>query len=199
MFVMTRHYDFAQRGKQSFRWAGQDLDQSRSADGNVAALRFEGEETLKRTSGEELRIRHFTFVESIPLPQGGVFRMNFDLWTDYEHAPLAFRARSERPPRRRDRRTSQSRGPARAARAALADDATLPRLRRAIAGRAGALTSPRRLRSVRAVARSAECSHDAPSGVSAAEACEDVARVATRIDLRGPRDGAACHLGTAAE
>jgi hypothetical protein len=94
MFVMTRHYDLAKGGEQRFLWAGQDLDQGRTADGNVVQLRFAGQRAVRRAGGAELQVRHFTFVESIPLPQGGAFKMNFDLWTDLEHAPLAFRAQS---------------------------------------------------------------------------------------------------------
>lgn len=94
MFVMTRHYDFTKGGEQRFLWAGQDLDQGRTADGNVVQLRFEGQRAVKPATGPELQLRHFTFVESIPLPGGGSFKMNFDLWTDLEHAPLAFRAQS---------------------------------------------------------------------------------------------------------
>jgi PAS domain-containing protein len=94
MFVMTRHYDFSRGGVQDFRWVGQDLDQRRTANGNIAALSYAGERELQRADGRTLRVRHFTFVESIPLPQGGEFRMNFDLWTDTDHAPIAFRARS---------------------------------------------------------------------------------------------------------
>jgi hypothetical protein len=94
MFVMTRHYDFAKGGEQRFLWAGQDLDQGRTASGNVVQLRFQGQRAVKRSIGADLQVRHFTFVESIPLPGGGSFSMNFDLWTDLEHAPLAFRAQA---------------------------------------------------------------------------------------------------------
>ena len=94
MFVMTRHYDFARGGEQTFRWAGQDLDQDRTLSGGSVSIRFDAESRVQRAGGGSLQIRHFTFVESIPLPNGGVFRMNFDLWTDLDHAPLAFRARS---------------------------------------------------------------------------------------------------------
>ncbi len=94
MFVMTRHFDFARGGEQEFRWAAQDLDQSRTLSGGTVRVRFAGEKTVPRVRETALRLRHFTFIESIPLPNGGAFLMNFDLWTDPEHRPIAFRAKA---------------------------------------------------------------------------------------------------------
>ena len=93
MFVMTRHYDFAKGGEQDYLWAAQDLDNDRSLSTSVRMV-FDATNEVKRSNNEPVRLRHFTFVESIPLPGGKVFKMSFDLWTDLEHRPMAFRAKS---------------------------------------------------------------------------------------------------------
>ncbi len=97
MFVMTRHYDRATGGVQTFRWTGQDLDRVRTLSGGKANLDFAGEIEVSRAAlpgqdPEQVTVLHFTFVEEIPLPDGKYFRLNFDLWTDAEHRPLGFRA-----------------------------------------------------------------------------------------------------------
>lgn len=99
MFVMTRHYDFEKGGPQVFRWTGQDLDRVRTLSGGTAELTFQGERTFDRAvlPGKPRRtvnVRHFTFVESLPLPDGGRFKLDFDLWTDTEHRPLGFRVKT---------------------------------------------------------------------------------------------------------
>jgi hypothetical protein len=93
MFVMTRHYDFARGGAQTFRWAGQDLQQPRTLSGGIAALSLKAETQAARAGGGSLAVRHFTFVETMPLPgpKAGSFSLNFDLWTDTEHRPLGYR------------------------------------------------------------------------------------------------------------
>jgi hypothetical protein len=93
MFVMTRHYDFAKGGTQTFRWTGQDLDRVRTLSGGTATLAFKGEIEATRGDGEPLKVRHFTFVETMPNPAGGTYSLDFDLWTDVEHKPLGFRIR----------------------------------------------------------------------------------------------------------
>lgn len=99
MFVMTRHYDLEKGGPQLFRWTGQDLDRVRTLSGGTAELTFQGERILARAvlpgkPSKTVTIRHFTFVESLPLPDGGRFKLDFDLWTDTEHRPLGFRVRT---------------------------------------------------------------------------------------------------------
>jgi len=96
MFVMTRHYDLEMGGPQLFRWTGQDLDRVRTLSGGTAELTYQGEQTLNRAvlpgrPRKMVTVRHFTFVESLPLPDGGRFKLDFDLWTDTEHRPLGFR------------------------------------------------------------------------------------------------------------
>lgn len=91
MFVMTRHYDFKSGGEQEFRWAGQDLDRVRTLSGGLARLTYRNDLKIKRASGEELMLRHFTFVELLPAPDGSTYRLNFDLWTDDAHRPYGFR------------------------------------------------------------------------------------------------------------
>jgi hypothetical protein len=93
MFVMTRHYDFARGGPQTFRWAGQDLQQPRTLGGGIAALSLKAETQAARAGGGRLAVRHFTFVETMPLPgpKPGSFSLNFDLWTDTDHRPLGYR------------------------------------------------------------------------------------------------------------
>ena len=94
MFVMTRHFDFTRGGEQEFRWAGQDLDRVRTLSGGRARLRFAGEQRVQDPTGREVLFRHFTFVELLPTPNGGSFRLDFDLWTDLEHRPMGFRVRT---------------------------------------------------------------------------------------------------------
>lgn len=96
MFVMTRHYDLEKGGPQLFRWTGQDLDRVRTLSGGTAELTYQGERTLNRAvlpgkPKKTVTVRHFSFVESLPLPDGGRFTLDFDLWTDTEHRPLGFR------------------------------------------------------------------------------------------------------------
>ncbi|MCU0759637.1 MAG: hypothetical protein MUF07_10660 [Steroidobacteraceae bacterium] len=94
MFVMTRHYDFARGGEQEFRWVGQDLDRVRTLSGGRSRLSYHGERRLRDPAGRETPIRHFSFVELLPLPDGGTFRLDFDLWTDPGHRPMGFRIRT---------------------------------------------------------------------------------------------------------
>lgn len=93
MFVMTRHYDFGKGGAQVFRWSGQQLNLAQTLSGGTAAIEFAGEKAAPRLGGETLKLRHFTFVETMPLPTGGSFSVNFDLWTDLEHRPIGFRTK----------------------------------------------------------------------------------------------------------
>ena len=55
MFVMTRHYDFAQGGEQTYQWAAQDLDHDRWV-ATTVRMRFDGEQALSRASGELMPI-----------------------------------------------------------------------------------------------------------------------------------------------
>jgi hypothetical protein len=93
MFVMTRHYDFAVGGEQEFRWAGQDLDRVRTLSGGRARLTFRGAKPVVRATGQTLNMRHFTFIELLPGPDGSTVSLDFDLWTDDEHRPYGFRVR----------------------------------------------------------------------------------------------------------
>lgn len=93
MFVMTRHYDFAKGGEQEFQWAGQDLDRVRTLSGGKARLVFRDERNVPRASGESVKVRHFTFVETLPNPAGGTYSLDFDLWADVGHRPVGFRIR----------------------------------------------------------------------------------------------------------
>lgn len=93
MFVMTRHYDFARGGEQEFQWAGQDLDRVRTLSGGKARLVFRDEKDITRAGGAAVKMRHFTFVETLPNPAGGTYSLDFDLWTDGEHRPVGFRIR----------------------------------------------------------------------------------------------------------
>jgi len=95
MFVMTRHYDRAKGGMQSFQWAAQDLPRPvTSPDNQRAALRLRGELPVKRADGTTLTIRDYEMVERIPMPNGGVFVMEFDLWTDDAERPMGYRINS---------------------------------------------------------------------------------------------------------
>jgi len=92
MFVMTRHYDRAKGGEQSFQWAAQDLPRPlTSPDNQRAALRLRRELPVKRADGSSLRIRDYEMIERIPTPDGGLFVMEFDLWTDETERPMGYR------------------------------------------------------------------------------------------------------------
>jgi hypothetical protein len=92
MFVMTRHYDRAKGGEQSFQWAAQDLPRPfTSPDDQRAALRLRRELPVKRADGSSLTIRDYEMIERIPTPNGGLFVMEFDLWTDAEERPMGYR------------------------------------------------------------------------------------------------------------
>jgi len=93
MFVMTRHYDFAKGGAQVFRWSGQQLNLAQTLSGGTAAIAFAGEVAVSRPGGVVLKVRHFTFVETMPTPAGGTFSVSFDLWTDLAHRPIGFRTK----------------------------------------------------------------------------------------------------------
>ena len=54
MFVMTRHYDRAKRGEQSFQWAAQDLSKAlTSPENQQAAIDLRRELPVKRADGTE--------------------------------------------------------------------------------------------------------------------------------------------------
>jgi hypothetical protein len=91
MFIMTRHYDRAKRGEQSFQWAAQDLHQGQSSPENQqASLDLRREVALERRDGSQLRIREYRQIERIPTP-AGMFVMDFDVWTDDAERPIAYR------------------------------------------------------------------------------------------------------------
>ena len=92
MFVMTRRYDQAKGGTQSFQWAAQDLTQPlTSPDNQRAALRLRREIPVERADGSTVVIRDYEMVERIPTPDGKVFVMEFDLWTDDTGRPMGYR------------------------------------------------------------------------------------------------------------
>lgn len=91
MFVMTRHYDRAKGGEQSFQWAAQDLPKALSSpDNQQAAINLRREYAVKRADGTTLKIREYQQIERIPTP-GGLFIMDFDIWTDDAERPVAYR------------------------------------------------------------------------------------------------------------
>lgn len=92
MFVMTRRYDREKGGMQSFQWAAQDLQQNVSSpDNQRAALRLRGEIPVTRVDGTKITILDYEMIERIPMPNGGMFVMEFDLWTDDENRPMGYR------------------------------------------------------------------------------------------------------------
>jgi hypothetical protein len=95
MFVMTRNYDRTRGGEQSFQWAAQDLPRAVTSPANQrAALRLRREFPAKRADGSTVTIRDYAMVERIPTPDGGVFVMEFDLWTDAADRPMGYRINS---------------------------------------------------------------------------------------------------------
>jgi len=94
MFVMTRLYDRTRGGSQSFQWAAQDLPQAlTSPDNQRSELRLRGEKPVKRADGTTVTIRDYEMIERIPTPDGGLFVMEFDLWTDDAERPMGYRIR----------------------------------------------------------------------------------------------------------
>lgn len=101
MFVMTRHFDPARKGPQTFQWAAQDLPRPfTSPDNQQASLNLRRQLPVTRLDGSRLILREYDMVERIPTPDGGVFVMEFDLWTDAAERPMAYRIKSigGRPP-----------------------------------------------------------------------------------------------------
>ncbi|MBL8630581.1 MAG: hypothetical protein JNM81_13175 [Rhodospirillaceae bacterium] len=94
MFVMTHHYDLQKKGVQVFQWAGQDLDRVRTLSGGKARLQFDQDQAITRKNGDTLTLRHFTFVEELPGPNGSTFKLDFDLWTDTDARPFGFRVKA---------------------------------------------------------------------------------------------------------
>lgn len=91
MFVMTRHYDRAKRGEQSFQWAAQELTKPlTSPDNQQAAIDLRRELPVKRADGSTLVIREYAQIERIPTP-AGMFVMEFDIWTDDAERPMGYR------------------------------------------------------------------------------------------------------------
>jgi hypothetical protein len=95
MFVMTRQYDRAKGGFQSFQWAAQDLPRPfTSPDNQRADLRLRREVPVKRADGRTVTIRDYEMIERIPMANGGMFVMEFDLWTDDAERPMGYRINS---------------------------------------------------------------------------------------------------------
>ena len=92
MFVMTRLYDRAKGGVQTFQWAAQDLPGPfTSPDKQRAGLRLRRELSVERLDGSSLTIREYEMIERVPTPDGGLFVMEFDLWTDAAERPMGYR------------------------------------------------------------------------------------------------------------
>lgn len=101
MFVMTRQYDRSKGGAQSFQWAAQDLPRPFTSPHNQRAdLKLRREIPVQRLDGSTVVIRDYEMVERIPTPDGGLFVMEFDLWTDADERPMGYRINSVggRPP-----------------------------------------------------------------------------------------------------
>lgn len=95
MFVMTRQYDRAKGGFQSFQWAAQDLPRPFTSPNNQRAdLRLRREVPVKRADGATVTIRDYEMIERIPMTNGGMFIMEFDLWTDTSERPMGYRINS---------------------------------------------------------------------------------------------------------
>jgi len=73
MWVMTRRYDRAAAGIQTFSWIGRSL---------IRDLVLEGGRTPLEFRGAEARGDRFTFSETYPLPNGGEFTLHFELLLD---------------------------------------------------------------------------------------------------------------------
>ena len=86
MFTMTRRYDQAQGGAQSFRWIGQGLVFDQVLLEGIAEIRL-----LDRQTVGDVDVSHFIFVETLTdAKTGDVTSFAFNLWVDADHRPLAF-------------------------------------------------------------------------------------------------------------
>lgn len=88
MFTMTRQYNIAQGGIQSFRFVGQSFFTDRSTLGRVQQMRFIGKETLQTPSGDALEVLQFVFADDVSISPLTGFA--FNIWVDADHRPLAF-------------------------------------------------------------------------------------------------------------
>ncbi|MBN8281360.1 MAG: hypothetical protein J0M16_12185 [Gammaproteobacteria bacterium] len=92
MYVMTRRYDRAKGGVQVFQWAAQDLTQALTSPPNQRTeLRYRGDLPISRADGSTVTLRDYEMIERIPTSDGGLFVMEFDLWTDDADRPMGYR------------------------------------------------------------------------------------------------------------
>lgn len=94
-FTMTRRYDDALGGIQSFRWMAFMLHQDmRSFDVEIDFFHA-GDFVARRANGTEVSIRHFVFDEQGTLDGiGEEYGLHSNLWVDEQHRPIKFLAGS---------------------------------------------------------------------------------------------------------
>ena len=86
MFTMTRRYDSARGGAQTFHWIGQALTSDQVLLEGTAEIRF-----LGKGKAGEIEVLQYVFVESLTnAVSGEVTSFAFNLWVDADHRPMAF-------------------------------------------------------------------------------------------------------------
>lgn len=91
MFTMTRRYDAAAGGLQSFRWIGHSLTEAQVLLDGIAEIEKIGDADFVAADGTRLRVQQFAFVETLrDATSGRSFRVPFNLYVDERHRPLAF-------------------------------------------------------------------------------------------------------------
>jgi hypothetical protein len=91
MFTMTRRYDAAAGGPQSFRWIGHSLTEAQVLLDGMAEIEKLGDADFVAADGTRLRVQQFAFVETLrDEASGRSIRVAFNLYVDETHRPLAF-------------------------------------------------------------------------------------------------------------
>lgn len=90
MWIMIRRYSQEQGAPEDFHWIGRSLVRDQTLEHGVIQLRCEGDDVIG-IPGPQTRVRHFSFVETLPQPGGGApVQLHFDLWADAELRPMKF-------------------------------------------------------------------------------------------------------------
>ncbi|MEE4184791.1 MAG: hypothetical protein V2J12_03375 [Gammaproteobacteria bacterium] len=90
MFMMTRRYDEAQGGKQTFRWVARALIGDQVLLDGAAKIQKLGDFTFEK-DGEPVAVKQYAFVEKLKNEQmGAYFYVAFNLYTTADGKPLAF-------------------------------------------------------------------------------------------------------------
>lgn len=91
MFTMTRRYDAAAGGIQSFRWVGHSLTDQQVLLEGVAQIERVATGRFRDAAGLMVDVQQYAFVETLrDEASGQSFKVRFNLYVDASHRPLAF-------------------------------------------------------------------------------------------------------------